>query len=62
MLICFRRAQLDVLPPGIIRALAIIFPPVLIHDVIHQFNILVINSGTKIFVQPLVSNACGKNI
>ena len=50
-------AQLVVLPPGIVRALAIIFTAALIR----QFNVLVINAGTKIFVQPLVSNFRGKN-
>ena len=50
-------AQLVVLPPGIVRALAIIFKAAFIRP----FNILVINAGTKIFVQPLVSNVRGKN-
>ena len=56
-MICFRKAQLDVLPPGNVRALAIIFAAVLIR----HFNILVINVGTKIFVQPLVSNVRGRS-
>lgn len=56
-MICFRKAQLDVLPPGKVRALAIIFAAVLIR----HFNILVINVGTKIFVQPLVSNVRGRS-